>query len=60
MKIEYHEFSSEDVVGYFIKGFSGNVKQCESYYDSNKGQFIFKLWVDDKETNKEEEGKKTI
>ncbi len=45
LEIQYKEESLKDVMGYFWKGYPGDVKNCEWFIDAAKGIVVFKLYV---------------
>lgn len=45
-EIQWHEWSQEDVMDYFMKGYKKKIHQYETFYDPVKKKFILKLYVD--------------
>ncbi len=54
MEIKYQEFEAATVVNYFAKDFEPKdgktISDYDWFYDPKRGKFIFKLYLQEKET----------
>ena len=48
MKVLYQEYTIEQVIEYFVKGFEIKIASYTFFYDPQKGKIIFKLFIEEK------------